>query len=81
MNRYRKPRTVCFFCSSKIETIDFKDVKNISRFITARGKILGRTRSGVCARHQRALSRAIKLARQTALMPYTDRHSLVTGAI
>ncbi len=77
MNRYRKPKTVCYFCSSKIEKIEYKNVKDISRFISARGKILGRARSGVCAPHQRALARAIKIARQAALLPFTDRHTLV----
>jgi len=55
----------------KIETIDYKDVGRLKRFITERGKILPRRISGNCANHQRQLTRAIKRARIVALLPFT----------
>ena len=70
--RGRKPRrTVCDFCVSKIEYIDYKDVNRLRRYINERGKILPRRMTGNCAKHQRQLSEAIKRARAIALLPYT----------
>ncbi len=63
-------RTVCKFCSEKIDYIDYKDVRMLMPFVPDRGKILPRRISGVCAPHQRALQTAIKRARQLALVPY-----------
>ncbi len=63
-------RRVCKFCVEKIDYISYKDVKLIAPFIPERGKIQPRRISGVCATHQRALQRAIKRARQIALVPY-----------
>ena len=63
-------RRVCKFCVDKIDYINFKDVKLLAPFIPERGKIQPRRISGVCATHQRALQRAIKRARQIALVPY-----------
>jgi len=64
-------RKVCAFCAEKIEVIDYKDVKRIRRFITEQGKILPRRITGTCAHHQRMLTRAIKRARNLALLPFT----------
>jgi small subunit ribosomal protein S18 len=50
--------------------IDFKDMERLSRFITEKGKILGRRITGNCAKHQRALARAIKRARHAALLSF-----------
>ena len=70
--RTRKPRRkVCSFCVDKVDEIDYKDVAKLSRFTTERGKILPRRISGVCAKHQRKLTLAIKRARAIALLPYT----------
>ena len=63
-------RRVCKFCVDKIDYISYKDVKLLAPFIPERGKIQPRRISGVCALHQRALQRAIKRARQIALVPY-----------
>lgn len=52
---------------------DYKDVAVLSKYITERGKILGRARTGLCARHQRAITIAVKRARHVALMPYVVR--------
>ena len=66
---FRRKR-VCKFCVEKIDHIGYKDVKLLAPFIPERGKIQPRRISGVCAKHQRALQRAIKRARQIALVPY-----------
>jgi len=66
----RKRKKVCKFCEDKSKSIDYKDVKKLQRFITERGKILPRRVSGTCAKHQRALTIAIKRARIVALLPF-----------
>ena len=67
----RKSRKkVCQFCVDRVDNIDYKDVAKLSRFVSERGKILPRRVTGTCARHQRAVTVAIKRARQIALMPY-----------
>ena len=73
-NRFRKGgmrrrKKVCVFCG-KDGDIDYKDVVRLKKFISERGKILPRRVTGTCARHQRALTVAIKRARHLALLPY-----------
>jgi small subunit ribosomal protein S18 len=63
-------RKVCRFCADSSLSIDYKDQKQLKYFITERGKIIPRRISGTCAKHQRALTRAIKRARTIALLPY-----------
>jgi len=67
-------RKVCRFCVDKKVAIDYKDSKLLRNFITDRGKIIPRRISGNCARHQRALTTAIKRARIMALLPFTVQH-------
>lgn len=64
-------RRICRFCADKNLEIDYKDAQALRYFITDRGKIVPRRISGNCAKHQRALTRAIKRARNIALMPFT----------
>lgn len=64
----RKKR--CPFTAMGIEHIDYKDIDNLRRFITDRGKILPKRITGVSAKHQRMLSNAIKRARHMALLPF-----------
>ena len=68
----RRParRKVCNFCVEKAESIDYKDVAKLRKYLTESGKILPRRMTGVCARHQRELAVAVKRARQMALIPY-----------
>ena len=68
--RFRPRVKVCYLCKEKIEEIDYKDVETLKKFLTPRGKILPRRNTGVCAKHQRQLARAIKRAREMALLPY-----------
>lgn len=67
---YTRPR-VCQFCSDHAAIIDFKEVETLRRYISEDGKIRPRRQTGACAKHQRALARAIKRARHLALLPYT----------
>ena len=63
-------RKVCSFCVDKVDTIDYKDVAKLRKYTAERGKILPRRVTGTCARHQRALTTAIKRSRHVALLPY-----------
>lgn len=64
-------KKVCAFCVDKVETIDYKDVTKLKRFVSERAKILPRRVTGTCAKHQRELTTAIKRARHIALLPYS----------
>ncbi len=67
----RKPkRKVCSFCVDKVTKIDYKDMLRVRKFVSERGKIVPRRISGTCARHQRALTTAIKRARVMALISF-----------
>jgi small subunit ribosomal protein S18 len=68
-------RKVCGFCVDKIRIADYKDVKRLQRYVSDRGKILPRRRTGTCARHQRSLTTAIKRARHMALLPFAAAHT------
>ncbi|MEK7122451.1 MAG: 30S ribosomal protein S18 [Patescibacteria group bacterium] len=60
----------CSFCIKQKSEIDYKDITTLRRYISSYGKIAPRRRSGVCAKHQRKLSVAIKKARIMALLPF-----------
>ena len=73
INKDRKPkRKVCSFCVDKVEHIDYKDAPRLRKFVSERGKILPRRISGSCARHQRAVTAAVKRARVIALLPFAS---------
>jgi small subunit ribosomal protein S18 len=61
---------VCFFCANPQVAIDYKDVDVMRRFISDRGKIVPKRRSGSCPKHQREIARQVKKAREIALLPY-----------
>ena len=63
-------KKVCQFCADKTETIDYKDVEKLKKYVTERGKILPKRITGSCAIHQRAVTTAVKRARIVALLPY-----------
>jgi len=69
-------RKVCRFCADSSLSIDYKEPKKLKYFITERGKIIPRRISGTCAKHQRALTHAIKRARTIALLPYVGNADL-----
>ena len=72
--RRRSPgrRKVCRFCAEKESTIDYKDSRLLSNFVSDRGKIIPSRITGSCARHQRQLTAAIKRARTVALLPFAS---------
>jgi small subunit ribosomal protein S18 len=69
--QFFRRRKVCKFCEEKIDVIDYKDARLVGGFISERGKILPRRLTGTCSTHQRALSLAIKRARNIALLPFS----------
>lgn len=74
--RRKKPRLIarkrtCRFCADKKLTIDYKDAKALSPFISERGRLTPRRLTGNCAKHQRDVTAAVKRARILAIIPYT----------
>jgi len=67
--RYIARPKICQFCADKNIKIDYKNVDLLSRFVTDTGKIRPRRQTGTCARHQRAVARAVKRAAHFALLP------------
>src|SRR6476620_9207639 len=74
-------RKVCQFCVDKVKEVDYKDLIRLRRFLSERGKIEPRRKTGTCAAHQRSLNVALKRARQLALLPFTAEHIRVTGVL
>ncbi len=68
----RSRKKVCSFCVDRIESIDYKDVPRLRKYISERAKIIPRRVTGTCACHQRELTVAIKRARHVALLPYVS---------
>lgn len=64
-----RPKLKCYYCQNK-QLPDYKEFEVLKKFVNERGKILSRGRSGVCAKHQRTLTRSIKQARHLALLPF-----------
>lgn len=63
-------RRSCFFCKEKIAEVDYKNITQLRRYISERGKIRGRGNTGTCRKHQRQVAVSIKRAREMALLPY-----------
>ena len=72
--QYFRRKKVCRFCVERMDDINYKDVKTLHAFVAERGKIVPRRLTGVCTTHQRRLTRAIKQARNIALLPFAARH-------
>ena len=73
---------VCPFCADRAKVeIDYKDVSRLRRYVSDRGRIEPRRRTGVCAKHQRRLALAIKRARYLALLPYAPDHIRPMGSL
>jgi len=62
----------CFFCEEKKEPT-YMEIEILQKFLTERGKIIGRARNGLCSRHQKHFSLAVKYARHLALLPFISR--------
>ena len=72
--KFFRRKKVCKFCTEKIDAIPSRDVRLLQGFVAERGKIVPRRLTGVCSTHQRRLTRAIKQARNIALLPFAARH-------
>ena len=65
-------RKSCFFCKDKVDEVDYKNAHQLRRYISEKGKIRSRRITGACRRHQNQVSRAVKRAREMALLPYVS---------
>jgi len=74
MSTYFRRKKMCYFTANKIKEVDYKDVGVLRKFIMENGKIVPSRITGTKACYQRQLTKAIKLARYLALLPYCDRH-------
>jgi small subunit ribosomal protein S18 len=72
--KFFRRKKVCKFCTEKIDAIPYRDVRLLQGFVAERGKIVPRRLTGVCTTHQRRLTRAIKQARNIALLAFAARH-------
>lgn len=79
--KFAPRRKVCGYCVDKLDEVDYKDIGRLRRYLSERGKIEPRRKTGTCARHQRSLNLALKRARQLALLPYTAEHIRITGIL
>jgi small subunit ribosomal protein S18 len=79
--RFAPRARVCPLCVEKAKSVDYKDATKLGRYISERGRIDPRRRSGACAKHQRLICEAIKRARHLALLPYTSAHVFKTGGV
>jgi small subunit ribosomal protein S18 len=70
----RVRRRGCPFCNDETQVVDYKDPNTLRYFITDRGKIVPSRVSGLCAKHQRELTTAIKRARVIAFLPFTTNY-------
>ncbi len=68
--RIRPVATNCPFCKEKREP-DYKNSEELAKFVTDRGKIVGKIKTGLCAKHQRRVAKAVKRARHLGLLPFT----------
>ena len=68
----RKP---CPYCKDKIDQVDYKDIDGLRRFISEKGKLRSRRITGACRRHQNQIARAVKRARELALLPYVSENA------
>ena len=80
-SRYIPRRKFCSLCVDNVQVIDYKDPAKLRHYISDRGKIGPRRKTGTCAKHQRALALAIKRARHLALLPYVPEHIHKTGGV
>ena len=68
-------RKSCGYCRDKVDQVDYKDVTSLKKYVSDRGKIRSRRITGACRRHQNQIARAVKRARELALLPYVGEGS------
>jgi len=69
----RPRKKVCYFCANPLVHIDYKDIDQLSRYVSDKAKILPRRSTGTCALHQRKVCQEIKRARMIALLPFAAK--------
>jgi len=74
-------RKSCQYCRDKVEQVDYKDVTSLRKFVSEKGKIRSRRITGSCRRHQVQIARAVKRARELALLPYVNEGGREDSAI
>src|ERR1700694_4031226 len=79
--KFTPRRKVCQLCVEKVKVVDYKDLGRLRRFLSERGKIEPRRKTGTCAAHQRSLNVALKRARHLAMLPFTAEHIRITGVL
>jgi small subunit ribosomal protein S18 len=79
VRRFTGRRKVCRFCADHMRGVDYKDIGRLRIYVSDRGKIEPRRKTGACQRHQRLVATAVKRARHLALLPYTLEHVRKTG--
>ena len=79
--KYVPKRKVCAFCVDNVKSIDYRDPAKLRRYVSDRGKIEPRRKTGTCARHQRVLALSIKKARHLAMLPFVPAHIHQTGGV
>ena len=67
-------KKVCYFCKNDIDVLDYKDIKLLKRYVKESGKIMPKRLNGTCSKHQRLVTKAIKRARNIALLPYETKY-------
>jgi small subunit ribosomal protein S18 len=72
--QFFRRKKYCRFTAEGVVEIDYKDLNTLKQYVTETGKIIPSRNTGTKARYQRQLTRAIKLARYLALIPYSDTH-------
>ena len=78
---FRRGRRVCNFCVDKVDSVDYKAVNRLRRYVSDRARIDSSKKTGTCAKHQRMVRRAIAKARFMALLPYSPDHTRVTNML
>ncbi len=73
MNKNNPVEKHCHFCANQINNIDWKDIPALQRFMSHYCRIVPRRRTGLCAKHQRKISKLIKRAREMGLMPFVRK--------
>lgn len=68
--KHKNKKKVCLFCENKDKVVDYKDIATLRKFVTEKGKILPSRQTGTCPKHQRAITVAVKRARNIALLPF-----------
>ncbi len=74
MSRFFRRKKYCRFTAEGVVEIDYKDLNTLKQYVTETGKLIPSRNTGTKARYQRQLTRAVKLARYLALMPFSDSH-------